>query len=220
LVLQWIPHSVLDQTFQLLEAIIRLALPPIFSIDVCEVLYLGEDDEGFANPPSQAGRDERSNRQYLWIPPSLVVNGICSAMLDRFTVHSQSYRSARHALVQLLNTSLIYLPAKDDGMADWGIAELLGVRCHYFEPLVKFCFEAIGFHPVVRCDALSDADAPRVVAVPWNEAQFAGGFNESVKLHVLSEKHVIGIRAPAISRDEALEERLVLLFECCQHLSG
>jgi hypothetical protein len=90
--LPWIPQSVFDSTFEVLESLLRLAL--------CE-----------------PDVDAPPNSYLCWIPPHLVVNGVLKVLLDRCTVHSKSYQCARKALIEFfvdfpfLNHADVYLDA-------------------------------------------------------------------------------------------------------------
>ncbi len=219
-VIQWIPHSVLDQTFQLLEMFVTLAMPnsPIAAHNTTlriAMAYTGEVDEDasragqvFHHPDSGLASASLaaivpSAINACWMPPNVVVQGICAAMLDRFTVHSQSYRSARQALVQLLVT-----PRQDLEMS--AISDQV---CPYFAPLLQFCFESVGY-PRVSDGAQSRF--PRIVSPAWSNFE---ADSASSQLRAQTDC-VIGTRAPAPPKDEALEERMTLLLECVQYLNG
>ena len=159
--LPWVPQSVLDGTFELLEAILVLATP---SCDADR----GETDFSSDLHPSHGA---------CWLPAQIAVERVLRALLDRCTVHSRSYRVARQALVRFFTAPRRQHEHQHDLISS----------------VFRFC--------------LAERASSEVQS------------QSSLRSRALSDAQVIGTRAPAPPLDEATEERLAFLLECCQDIS-
>lgn len=158
--LPWVPQSVLDGTFELIEAILQLATP------ACDAEHCLADSFG-----------QHPSHETCWLPAQVAVERVLRALLDRCTVHSQSYRVARQALVHFFTAPRRPRELQHDLISS----------------VFRFCL------------------AQRASS----EVRLQSSFHS----HSSSDVQVIGTRAPAPPSDEATEECLAFLLECCQDIS-